>query len=213
MKNLHDNQSKILEHLLSRHEGASLDELATHLALTRTAVQQHVLKLLDLGYLTYLDTKGSVGRPRRRYLISDEGIDVFPKKYSWLANALLAQLAQKLGPSGSKAFMRELAGAVAQSLGLHLQPKDTPALRLKKVTELLNELGYRAALRQGDATREGVIEAVNCVYHSVAKVHPELCQFDVSLIEAASGMHVRLDSCIAKGGSVCRFCVTKKPGP
>ncbi len=209
LKNLHDNQSKILEFLLSRHEGASLDELADHLDLTRTAVQQHVLKLLDLGYLTYSDAKGSVGRPRRHYLISDEGIDVFPKKYSWLANAILAQLAQKLGPGGSKSFMRELAEVVASSLESQIRPEDPPALRLKKVTELLNDLGYRAALKQGDA-KESVIEAVNCVYHSVAKVHPELCQFDVSLIEKASGMNVRLDSCIAKGGAVCRFCILKK---
>ena len=212
MKNLHDNQSKILEYLLNHHEGASLDELAAHLGLTRTAVQQHVLKLLDLGYMTYSDAKGSVGRPRRHYLISDEGIDVFPKKYSWLANAILAQLAQKLGPGGAKTFMRELAGVVAQSLESQIRPTDPPALRLKKVTELLNDLGYRAALKTGDSSKEGVIEAVNCVYHSVAKVHPELCQFDVSLIEKASGMDVRLDSCIARGGAVCRFCITKKSG-
>jgi predicted ArsR family transcriptional regulator len=212
MKNLHDNQGKILEYLLNRHEGASLDELAAHLGLTRTAVQQHVLKLMDLGYLTYSDAKGSVGRPRRNYLISDEGIDVFPKKYSWLANAILAQLVQKLGPGGSKSFMRELAGVVAQSFESQVRPTDPPALRLKAVTGLLNDLGYRAALKAGDSSKEGVIEAVNCVYHSVAKVHPELCQFDVSLIEKATGMDVRLDTCIAKGGAVCRFCITKKSG-
>jgi predicted ArsR family transcriptional regulator len=212
LKNLHDNQRKILEHLLSRHDGASLDELAAHLGVTRTAVQQHVLKLIDLGYLSYSDEKGSVGRPRRRYLISDEGINVFPKKYSWLANAILAQLAQKLGPGGSKAFMKELAVVVADSLEGQVGAADSPTLRLKRITALMNDLGYRAVQKQGDTPREAVIEAVNCVYHSVAKVHPELCQFDVSLIEKVSGMDVRLESCIAKGGSVCRFCITKKPG-
>ena len=168
MKNLHDNQRKILDHLLNRHDGASLDELGAQLQLTRTAVQQHVIRLLDLGYLTYIDLKGSVGRPRRRYLISDEGIDAFPKKYSWLANAILAHLAQKLGPSGSKSFMQELAGVVAQSLDIHLGQGDPPAFRLKKVAELLNNLGYRAVVKPGAGPNEAVIEAVNCVYHSVA---------------------------------------------
>ena len=211
MKHLHDNQRKILEHLLSHHEGAPLDELGGHLGLTRTAVKQHVLRLLDLGYLTYADTKGAVGRPRRRYLISDAGIDAFPKKYSWLANAILAQLAQDLGPSGAKSFMRNLAGAVAASLEGQVDPKDAPAQRLRKVITLMNELGYRAVLKPGEGPGEAAIEAVNCVYHSVAKVHPELCQFDVSLIEQASGMNVRLETCIAKGGAVCRFCVSKAP--
>lgn len=210
MKNLHENQRKILEHLLSHHEGASLDELATHLGLTRTAVQQHVLRLMDLGYLAYLDTKGSVGRPRRRYLISDQGIDAFPKQYSWLANAILAQLAQDLGPGGGSSFMKRLAGAVAASLESQVGPADPPAQRLRKVTALMNELGYRAVLKPGGSAGEGAIEAVNCVYHSVAKAHPELCQFDVSLIERATGMDVHLETCIAKGGAVCRFCVAKR---
>lgn len=209
MKHLHDNQQKILEHLFGRPDGASLDELAAHLGLTRTAVQQHVLRLLDLGYLAYADTKGSVGRPRRKYFLSDEGIEVFPKKYSWLANAILAQLAQDLGPGGSRAFMQGLADAVAASLAPQLDPAEPPASRLRKVTELMNELGYRAVLKPGGASGEAAIEAVNCVYHSVAKVHPELCQFDVSLIERVSGMGVRLETCIARGGAVCRFCVSR----
>lgn len=209
MKNLHENQRKILEHLLSHHEGASLDELATHLGLTRTAVQQHVLRLMDLGYLTYTDTKGAVGRPRRHYLISDQGIDAFPKQYSWLANAILAQLAQDLGPGAARSFMRNLAGSVAASLESQVNPADPPAQRLRKVTALMNDLGYRAVLKPGGSAGEGAIEAVNCVYHSVAKAHPELCQFDVSLIERATGMDVHLETCIAKGGAVCRFCVAK----
>lgn len=210
MQGLHDNQRKILERLLDHPGGATLDELAAHLGVTRTAAQQHVARLLDLGYLAYEDAKGAVGRPRRRYLISDAGIDAFPKKYSWLANAILAQLAQKLGPGGSRAFMQELAGVVAASLEPPARPSDSGPARLRRVTELMNGLGYRAALKPG---REGpVIEAVNCVYHSVAKQHPELCQFDLSLIEQASGMDVKLETCIAKGGSACRFCLKKKPG-
>ncbi|HET8902330.1 MAG TPA: HTH domain-containing protein [Holophagaceae bacterium] len=210
MKGLHDNQRKILEHLMEHHEGRTLDELAALLGVTRTAVQQHIVQLLDLGYLAFEDAKGSVGRPRRRYMISEEGIDAFPKKYSWLANAILAQLALKLGPGGSRAFMQELAGSVAASVDNPPRASDPAPLRLKKVTEMMNDLGYRAALKPGASPKESVIEAVNCVYHSVAKKHPELCQFDVSLIEHASGMEVKLETCIAKGGASCRFCVKKK---
>lgn len=210
MTGLHEKQRKILEHLLSRQEGATLDDLAARLEVTRTAVQQHVTRLLDLGYLTFADTRGSVGRPRRRYSISDQGIDAFPKKYSWLANAILAHLATELGAGGAKTFMKELGVNVARSLEGQLGPSASPGLRLKKVAGLMNDLGYRAALRRGPTPKLAVIEAVNCVYHAVAKQHPELCQFDLSLIETASGMGVRLDSCIAKGASVCRFCITKK---
>ena len=209
MKGLHESQQKLLEHLLEHH-GSTLDDLAAHLGVTRTAVQAHVTQLLDLGFLRFEDVKGGVGRPRRRYFVTDEGMDAFPKKYSWLANAILAQLAGELGPKGSSQFMRELAGVVAGSVGASIRPDDSPTARLKQVTALMNELGYRAALKPGAPGKDPVIEAVNCVYHSVAKEHPELCQFDVSLIERLAGMDAKLETCIARGGTSCRFCLSKR---
>lgn len=211
MKGLHDNQRKILEHLLDHPDGATLDGLAACLGVTRTAAQQHVVRLLDLGYLAFEDARGAVGRPRRLYRLTEAGIDAFPRKYSWLANAILAQLATQMGPAGSRGFMGELAGAVAQSLDLPAPADSTPDQRLRQVTALLNDLGYRAVLKPGAEAGAYVIEAVNCVYHSVAIQHPELCQFDVSLIGHASGMDVRLECCIARGGNACRFCVSNKP--
>jgi predicted ArsR family transcriptional regulator len=74
----------------------------------------------------------------------------------------------------------------------------------------MNELGYRASLKQSDLRKGAVVEATNCVYHVVAKRHPELCQFDVKFMENATGMKVKLESCIAKGGAVCRFCINKR---
>jgi len=209
MHGLHESQQKILEFLLEHH-GASLDDLAAHLGVTRTAVQAHVVRLLDLGFLAFEDVKSGVGRPRRRYLVTEEGLDAFPKKYSWLTNAILAQLAGQLGPKGSSQFMRGLAESVAASLGSPIREGDSPVVRAKQATALMNELGYRAALKPSLPGRGPVIEAVNCVYHSVAKEHPELCQFDVSLLERVSGMEVRLETCIARGGPSCRFQFTKK---
>src|SRR5687768_11615704 len=100
MRSLHDNQKRILEYLLSQAEGATLDELAGHLGITKTAVKEHLIKIESLGYLSYTDIKGSVGRPKRRYLLSKEGHEVFPRQYSWLSNVLLELLAEDLGAAG-----------------------------------------------------------------------------------------------------------------
>jgi predicted ArsR family transcriptional regulator len=80
---------------------------------------------------------------------------------------------------------------------------------LKEITAAMNELGYRASLKQSDIRKGAVLEATNCVYHNVAKEHPELCKFDIQFLEKASGLNVKLESCIARGGSVCRFCLKK----
>ena len=210
MRSLHANQRKILDYLLENPEGSTLDELASHLEITKTAVKDHLIKIETLGYLTFIDSKGSIGRPRRRYLLSQEGHDAFPKRYSWLSNVLLELLAQDLGKDGVAKLMRNLADKVAKSMESKFKNVKSPAELLALVTKTLNELGYRAALKQSDVRKEVVIEATNCVYHSVAKEHPELCGFDVRFIEKTSGMNVKLEKCIARGDSVCRFCLRKK---
>jgi predicted ArsR family transcriptional regulator len=210
MRSLHVNQKKILDYLLEHPEGSTLDELSSHLEITKTAVKDHLIKIENLGYLSFIDSKGSVGRPRRRYLLSQDGHDAFPKQYSWFSNVLLELLAQDLGKDGVTRLMEDLANKVAQSLESKFKTAKSPAELLTQITKTLNELGYRAALKQSDLRKAVVIEATNCVYHSVAKEHPELCGFDVRFIEKASGMDVTLESCIARGGSVCRFCLRKK---
>lgn len=212
MDALNAHQRKLMDWLLTKPQGGTLDELAALLGVTRTACKQQVLRLLDLGYLSFEDSKGEVGRPKRRYLVSPQGMDVFPKQYSWLSNALLGHLAAKLGPGGSQRLMKDLAASVAAPLMATWEKGEPVAQRLKRVVGLMNVLGYRAALKPAPASKDAVIEAVNCVYHSVAKEHPQLCQFDVSLLENASGSSVKLESCIAKGGAVCRFCLSRK-GP
>lgn len=211
MDGLHKNQKAILNYLLEHKDGATLDELASHLGITKTAAKEHILRIEFLGYLTYVDSKGAVGRPRRRYLLSQGGMDAFPKQYSWLSSVLLEHLAESTGPEAVADIMDALAEKIAQSMEPKFKKaKNSPEL-LKLITETLNELGYRSSLKQSDLRKGAVIEATNCVYHSIAQKHPTLCRFDVKFIEnATGGMDVRLESCIARGGSVCRFCIRRK---
>lgn len=208
METLHLNQKKILEYLLKYNGGATLEELAEHLGVTKTAVKEHLIKVDRLGYITFEDTKGSVGRPRRKYMLSSEGHEAFPKQYSWLSNVLLELLAEDLGPKMVSKIMKDLGNKVATSMESRFKEKNSVEL-LKEISKALNELGYRSFLKQSDLRKGAIIEANNCVYHSVAKDHPELCQFDIQFIEKASGMKVTLESCIAKGGNSCRFCIKK----
>jgi DeoR family transcriptional regulator, suf operon transcriptional repressor len=209
MKSLHQNQQLILKFLLGHKEGATLDELAEHLGITKTGAKEHILKLENHGYINFVDSKGTVGRPRRRYLLSLEGHDVFPKQYSWLSNVLLELLAQDLGGEGVSDLMKKLADKVAESMKAKFQDSKSSAELMGKINTVMNELGYQTVLKQSDVRKGAVLEATNCVYHSVAKQHPELCGFDVQFLRNVSGMKVKLETCIARGDSVCRFCIRK----
>lgn len=210
MRGLHPNQQRILDFLLEHQNGATLDELSVELGITKTAVKDHLLKVEALGFLSFIDSKGAVGRPRRRYLLSPEGHDAFPKQYSWLSSILLEVLAQDFGKEEVARLMVKLADKVALSMKSKFRATDSAPELLSKVSATLNELGYRTGVKQSDLRKGAVIEATNCVYHAVAKEHPELCGFDIRFIENISGLDVKLEACIARGGAVCRFCLRKK---
>lgn len=210
MQNLHANQKKILEFLLPQPEGAPLDEIAEHLGITKTAAKEHLIKVEGLGFLSFRDVRGSVGRPRRYYFLSQEGHEAFPRQYSWLSNIILEFLAEDVGAASVAKMMERLAVRVAESMKPRFEKTASTAELLSEIAKALNELGYRATLKQRDLRKGAVIEATNCVYHTVAKAHPELCKFDTKFIEKSSGgLNVKLESCIARGGSVCRFCIRK----
>lgn len=212
MMGLHEKQKKILEYLLDHRDGVALDELADVLQVTKTAAKEHLIKIDALGLLVHEDRKGAVGRPRRYYLLSEKGNEAFPRQYSWLSNIILEFLSSEMGPQRTAKMMERLADQVAASMKAQFQNAQSTAEMLSEIAKALNGLGYRASLKQSDLRKGAIIEATNCVYHSVAKTHPELCRFDVRFIEQASGgMSVKLESCIARGGATCRFCIRKKP--
>lgn len=196
--------------MLDHPSGVTLDELAAHLKVTKTAAKEHLIKIDRLGYLSFQDQQGLVGRPRRFYFLTNEGHEAFPRQYSWLSNLLLAHLSESIGPLKTSKMMKELAEHVVKSMGPRFQNKKSSADLLAEITKALNELGYRAQLKQSDLRKGASIEATNCVYHALAKNHPELCHFDIQFIEKASGnMNVKLECCISRGDALCRFRLRK----
>lgn len=210
MHGLHENQQKILAFLLERPSGATLEEIASHLGITKSAAKEHLIKVDGLGFIAFTDTRGTIGRPKRKYFLSQEGHDAFPKQYSWLSSVLLELLAEDLGKEAVSRLMTDLADKVSNSMLDRFDSKHSSSELIEEISKVLNELGYRVRLKQRDVRKGAVLEASNCVYHSVAKRHPELCRFDVRFIENASKMDVKLESCIARGGDVCRFCLKKR---
>jgi len=211
MRGLHENQRKILEYLQQRTEGATLEDLSHHLQISKTATKEHLLRVDGLGLIKYEDKKGDVGRPRRFYFLSTEGVESFPRQYSWLSNSLLSLITKKYGPDNIRKLMTELAQNVVESMEEKFKQTHSLKERVTVINEVMNDLGYRSVIKQRDVRKGIIIEATNCVYHNVAKNNPELCSFDVEFIKRASGgMKVNLEKCISRGDNVCRFCLLNK---
>ena len=91
-----------------------------------------------------------------------------------------------------------------------LQPGDGPDGMARALAQRLDSLGYEAVpARHGE---EWQVEAFNCVFHALAKQHPQVCKFDLAYLEAVSGRRIHHMECIVRGGHVCRFRVGAEGG-
>ena len=197
-------QQDLLKLLLLSKEGLSMDDLAASLAITRTAVRQHLSSLEAAGFVREGGSRKTAGRPGRTYLLTDRGSELFPRQYSWFSGILLQALKDERGSEGLAAWLRDLADVVAQSLAPRMAGK-VGQERVTEIVRIMDELAAEAKAIEAAGDDAGTIEASNCVYHVLARQHPEVCQFDIALISRLMGTEAHHTACMVRGGAACRF--------
>ena len=93
---------------------------------------------------------------------------------------------------------RTLGAAAAERIAAAPDEEIVDAL-----AEQLDALGYEALAVKRDGEKQ--VEAYNCVFHALAKAHPDVCRFDLAFMEAATGRPVQHLECLVRGGQSCRF--------
>lgn len=200
-----ERRKQLLRYLLRNKSGASVDELAQALGVTRTAVRQHLAALMRDGLVASGATRASGGRPQRLFVLTDDGKEAFPRHYSWFAQLLVEEITKEHGATGLRARLGRIASVVIAQMPQEQRPPSTASSRekIETLAGLMDELGYDAHMVKDKSGP--VIEADNCVFHELAMRHPEICHFDLALLSGYTGSKVDLRECMARGGHVCRF--------
>ena len=76
-------QKQIVMLLLENKDGITIDKFVDHFGISRTAVNQHLTSLERDGFVKVGRLQKSGGRPRKIYVLTDSGVNLFPKNYSW----------------------------------------------------------------------------------------------------------------------------------
>lgn len=202
-------QQQLLK-LLNKHKnGLTISDLTDLLGVSRNAVKQHLTalesnKLIESG--TLLKT---AGRPIQSYILTYEGREHFPRKYSWFAQILMESIREEKGGKDFIKFLDKIGSTISASylpdlIKLHGKK------RLNKVASILSELGYEAeVVASTDKTEVSKLEVSNCIFYHLANTCPEICGFDLSLLSTLTGHSIVQQSCIASGGNSCSFGVKK----
>lgn len=202
LRQLGETRQRLLRALLAAHEGGTVEQLCARLGITHNAVRQHLAALIAQGFVERAHSRPTGGRPLAVFRLTEAGRELFPRNYGVIATELLESLRGQLGGEQLERLMRDMG----RSLGLRDAAPDARASQedvARLLAARLDRLGYEAIPARRDG--EWQIEAFNCVFHDMARRHPEVCRFDLAFLEAAGGREVRHMECIVRGGACCRF--------
>ncbi|WP_020564844.1 helix-turn-helix transcriptional regulator [Methylosarcina fibrata] len=208
LRKISSRQHQILELLLKNRSGLSIDNIAEALGISRTAVKQHFFTIENEGYIRKDQSNKTAGRPATLYVITDKGINYFPKQYAWFLEMVLGNLIRESGPEQFKSYMSMLGTALAQKLRGRFEGKSLNA-RMKELAAVMEELGYQTEAVSDNENNTVSIQAHNCVFHDLAQKHAEICALDLALMSRLLDREVNQSDCMAKGDCVCRFSIKK----
>lgn len=201
---LGDRQKQLLELLLQVKSGLTVDELSRGLNITRNAVRQHLAALVSDGLIAEGPTRPSGGRPLRLYALTEKGKEVFPRRYSWLAQLVIEAMKREHGTEGLRERLAAIGSSIAAQLRSQSPGLETRGQKVAKLAAVMEQLGYNARAA-AVADKAPVIEADNCVFHELAIKNPEICHFDLAMMGHFTDSKVDHQECMARGGNVCRF--------
>lgn len=213
LRQLGGTQQKLLRKLLLSPQGATVEELCRAIGITHNAVRQHLTALMAQGLVARGESVPSGGRPRACFVLLPAGRELFPRNYALIAGGVLEYLYAHEGAQAVQAMLAEIGAELGRSAAERIAAATDPDEVTRLLAEQLDALGYEAQVVEAQGHAE--VEAWNCVFHSLAKTHPDVCRFDLAFMSAATGRPVQRTQCMLHGAPACRFHVgqpgEKKP--
>ncbi|MGI0072095.1 MAG: helix-turn-helix transcriptional regulator [Thermoplasmata archaeon] len=204
---LEGTRGRILEELATAPRTAR--DLAKTLGIQESAARGHLGRMEEKGLVVPTFRREGVGRPRKRYTLTGQGQDLFPKKYDLILDAVVDELLAREGEGFVSALFAESARRMAGAIARGIPKGGTTDEKAQQLVTALNDLGFRCTVEK---TADGHLRVVrtNCIFRHTALAHPYLlCDvFDKNLTEALLGeVGVDLEDSIGRGGMRCTHLI------
>ena len=137
LEGLGRTQQDLLNALLHHASGMSIDELAEQLAVTRTAIRQHLAALERDGLVLRGETRPTGRRPEQLYRLTDHAKEQFPRQYQMLASVLIDEVAGIIGPEALATLMRSMGRKLALD-------RESQVVDEARIVQHMNQAGYQS---------------------------------------------------------------------
>jgi predicted ArsR family transcriptional regulator len=180
---LEGTSGRILELLRQGHR--TVDELASFLGVTRTAVRAQLAILERDGLVERRGSRPGASKPSHLYGITSQAELLFSRAYIPILTQLLHVLAQHM-PSGEfDAVMHEVGRRLMHGRAI---PRGRLGDRVAGASALLNELGGLSEVQEENGGY--LIHSHGCPLAAATADHPEVCNALESLLSEFVGSRV-----------------------
>lgn len=180
-------------------------QVASMLGIQVSAARKHLERLKGMGIVDERFERAGPGRPKKFYALTDEGRELFPRRYDAVLNALLADLVRDRGEAQAERALHRVADDFAR--GANPEPgSDRP--RLRRLVAALEEMGFEPSLSVDG--KECTITSRNCPILRTAKAHRELvCRgLHAEILRGATGVSsVERGKWIVDGDPICTHVI------
>lgn len=209
LRQLGDTQQKLLRKLLLSPQGVTVEDLCKTLGVTHNAVRQHLTALMARGFIARGESMPSGGRPRACFVLLPAGRELFPRNYALIAQGMLEYLYAHAGTAAVQGMLTEMGTRLGEGAAMRVATAADHEAATRLLAEQLDSLGYEAEVVEADDGHTEVA-ASNCVFHQLARAHPDVCRFDLAFMSAATGRPVQRTQCMLHGSPACRFRIGRR---
>ena len=196
-------RQRVLDTLL-KQQRCTINELAAAVEINPVSVRHHISRLEAEGLVTSTEERHGVGRPRRSYFLTENGMERFPTRYMRLTMRLLEQMKDSMPSSMVESLFSQMARDVIADYQGELEGLSMDE-RLKVLKEMLNNEGFNIEWElEGDQYH---IRETNCPYYHVGQNHPEVCSVDQTLISSVLALPAEKVQCMLHGDQTCTYIV------
>ncbi|HEV2231734.1 MAG TPA: ArsR family transcriptional regulator [Thermoplasmata archaeon] len=184
-------------------------DLAKTLGIQESAARGHLDRLEERGIVVPSFRREGVGRPRKRYLLTQQGQELFPRRYELLLDSVMESLIAREGEAYVSSLFADAARGMAKQIAREIPKASPPVRRAEALAEALNHLGFRSTVEQSPSGALKIVRT-NCVFRHTALTHAHLlCDvFDKHLTEELLGqVGLEMQDSIGRGGTRCTHLI------
>jgi DeoR family suf operon transcriptional repressor len=204
---LGQRQQLLLTALLHHRNGLTVEELSNLLAISRNAVNQHLMSLSNGGFIQSAFLESTGGRPGRVYTLTSSGLELFQRRYSFLAKLLLSWIDKNIGERELQGCLTGLGKQMANSFENRMTKHSSYTDKLREAVTIMCELGYDAEVSHMSSKRTEIV-ASNCIFHELAQQCQGFCKLDISFLTHLLKAEIEHKECIVENDNRCRFRIT-----